>query len=79
MTGSLIALPLLAGDRGPTWNDAARAAVEGMGLGTTSGGQRARGAIDRPLLMSLAGEGSRLRAGMEHQRDLEEALALLMS
>jgi len=158
--GTLIALPLLAGDRSPTWNDAARAAVAGIGLGTTAedvsramveglahrvarlwevtsrampgidrviatGGtllalpwlmQLFADAIDRPLLMSLAGEGSargaalaalerigvlpdiaavrsplgrtfrprpaataRLRAGMERQRQLEEALAPLMS
>ena len=100
--GPLIALPLLAGDRSPTWNDAARAAVAGIGLGTTAediaramvegvayralrlwevtsgampgidrliatGGtllalpwlmQLFADAIDRPLLMSLAGEGS---------------------
>lgn len=158
--GPLIALPLLAGDRSPTWNDAARAAVAGVGLGTTAddvaramvegvayrvarlwdvtsrampgidrviatGGtllalpwliQLFADAIDRPLLMSGAGEGSargaaiaalerigaipditavrspigrtfrprpaahaRLRAGMERQRELEEALAPLMS
>ncbi len=158
--GSLVALPLLAGDRSPTWNDAARAAVAGIGLGTTSediaralvegvaqrvarlwevtngampgidrviatGGtllalpwliQLFADAIDRPVVMSLAGEGSargaaitalerigavpdiasvrsplgrtfrprpavgaRLRAGMERQRQLEEALAPLMS
>jgi gluconokinase len=158
--GPLIALPLLAGDRSPTWNDAARAAVAGIGLGTTAediaramvegvayralrlwevtsgampgidrviatGGtllalpwlmQLFADAIDRPLLMSLAGEGSargaaiaalerigaldditavrspigrafrpraaahaRLRAGMERQRQLEEALTPLMS
>jgi gluconokinase len=158
--GALIALPLLAGDRSPTWNDAARAAVAGIGLGTNAediaramvegvayrvarlwdvtsrampgidrviatGGtllalpwliQLFADAIDRPLLMSLAGEGSargaaivalerigaipdiravrsptgrtfrprrdvhaRLRAGMERQRQLEEALAPLMS
>ncbi|HEV8670889.1 MAG TPA: FGGY family carbohydrate kinase [Candidatus Limnocylindria bacterium] len=158
--GPLVALPLLAGDRSPTWNDAARAAVVGIGLGTTSddiaramvegvahrvarlwdvtnraipgiervvatGGtlltlpwliQLFADAIDRPLLMSAAGEGSargaaitalerigaiaditavrsplgrtfrprpavsaRLRAGMERQRALEEALAPLMS
>jgi gluconokinase len=158
--GSLIALPLLAGDRSPTWNDAARAAVAGIGLSTTADdiaramvegvahrvarlwdvGSRAlpgverviatggtllarpwlmqlfADAIDRPLLMSVAGEGSargatiaalerigaipditavrsptgrtfrprpsahaRLRAGMERQRQLEEALAPLMS
>src|SRR5207249_12023092 len=34
--GTLVALPLLAGDRSPTWNDAARAAVAGVGLGTTA-------------------------------------------
>ncbi len=158
--GPLIALPLLAGDRSPTWNDAARAAVAGIGLGTTAedvaramvegvayriarlwdvtsrampsidrviatGGtllarpwliQLFADAIDRPLLMSLAGEGSargaaiaaleriravpdiaavrspigrtfrprpdvtaRLRAGVERQRELEEALAPLLS
>jgi gluconokinase len=158
--GPLIALPLIAGDRSPTWNDAARAAVAGIGLGTTAddvaramvegvayrvarlwevtsralpgierviatGGtllvfpwlmQLFADAIDRPLLMSGAGEGSargaaiaalerigavpdltavrspigrtfrprpdvhaRLRAGMERQRQLEEALAPLMS
>ncbi|MEP6693949.1 MAG: gluconokinase [Chloroflexota bacterium] len=98
----LIALPLLAGDRSPTWNDAARAAVAGIGLGTSAddiaramvegvayrvarlwevtsrampgidrviatGGtllalpwliQLFADAIDRPLLMSGAGEGS---------------------
>jgi gluconokinase len=156
----LIALPLLVGDRSPTWNDAARAAIAGIALGTTAediaramvegvahrvarlwdvtstalpgidrviatGGtllalpwlmQLFADAIDRPLLMSLAGEGSargaaiaalerigalddltaarspigrtfrpraavheRLRAGMERQRLLEEALAPLMS
>jgi len=32
---ALTALPLLAGDRSPTWNDAARAAVVGIGLGTS--------------------------------------------
>ena len=31
----LVALPLLAGDRSPTWDDAARAAVAGIGLATT--------------------------------------------
>lgn len=31
----LTALPLLAGDRSPSWNDAARAAIAGMGLGTS--------------------------------------------
>jgi gluconokinase len=158
--GALVALPLLAGDRSPTWNDAARAAVAGVGLGTTAddiAGAMVQGvafrvarlwevasaampgidrviatggtllglpwliqlfadAIDRPLLMSGAGEGSargaalaalerigaipditavrsplgrtfrprpavhaRLRAGMERQRRLEEALAPLMS
>lgn len=158
--GPLIALPLLAGDRSPTWNDAARAAVAGIGLATTAddiaramvegvayrvarlwdvtsrampgidrviatGGTLLRipwlmqlfaDAIDRPLLMSLAGEGSargaaivalervggiadltavrsplgrtfrpraaahaRLRAGMERQRGLEEALGPLLS
>ncbi|HJW50227.1 MAG TPA: gluconokinase [Candidatus Limnocylindria bacterium] len=100
--GQVIALPLLAGDRSPTWNDAARAAIAGIGLGTTSediaramvegvayrvtrlwdvtsrampnidrviatGGtllalpwliQLFADAIDRPLLMSQAGEGS---------------------
>jgi gluconokinase len=100
--GPLIALPLLAGDRSPTWNDAALAAVAGIGIGTTAediaramvegvasrvarlwdvtsgampgidrviatGGtllalpwliQLFADAIDRPLLMSLAGEGS---------------------
>lgn len=30
----LTALPLLAGDRSPSWDDAARAAIAGMGLGT---------------------------------------------
>ena len=156
----VVALPLLAGDRSPTFNDAARAAVAGIGLATTdediaramvegvahrvirlwdvthrampgidrviaTGGtllalpwliQLFADAIDRPLLMSLAGEGSargaaiaalervgalpdiaavrsptgrtfrprpevgeRLRAGMERQRQLEEALAPLMS
>jgi gluconokinase len=160
VTGRLVALPLLAGDRSPTWNDAARAAIAGIGLGTTSediaramvegvayrvtrlwdvtsrampsidrvvatGGtllalpwliQLFADAIDRPLLVSQAGEGSargaaicalerigavadiaavrsplgrtfrprpdvtaRLRAGMERQRELEEALAPLMS
>lgn len=159
-SGPLIALPLLAGDRSPTWNDAARAAVAGIGLGTTAddvaramvegvayrvarlwdvtsrampgidrviatGGtllarpwliQLFADAIDRPLLMSGSGEGSargaaiaalerigavpditavrspigrtfrprpgahaRLRGGMERQRQLEEALAPLMS
>ena len=32
----LTALPLLAGDRSPTWNDAARAVVAGIGLGTSA-------------------------------------------
>ncbi len=32
----LIALPLLAGDRSPSWNDAARAAVAGIGLSDTA-------------------------------------------
>ncbi|MBI2017224.1 MAG: gluconokinase [Candidatus Rokubacteria bacterium] len=31
----LTAIPLLAGDRSPTWNDGARAAVAGIGLGTS--------------------------------------------
>jgi gluconokinase len=160
LAGPLVALPLLAGDRTPTWNDAARAAVAGIALGTTAddiarvmvegvahrvarlwdvtnrampgtdrviatGGtllalpwlmQLFADAIDRPLLMSVAGEGSargaaivalerigaipditsvrsptgrtfrprqrqheRLRAGMERQRRLEEALAPLVS
>lgn len=30
----LTALPLLAGDRSPSWDDAARASIAGMGLGT---------------------------------------------
>jgi len=30
-----IALPLLAGDRSPTWDDGARAAIAGIGLGTS--------------------------------------------
>jgi len=158
--GGLVALPLLAGDRSPTWNDAARAAIVGIGLGTSAediagamiqgiafrvarlwevvsaampgidrvvatGGtllalpwlmQLFADAIDRPLLMSASGEGSargatlaalervgaipditsvrsplgrtfrprehvhaRLRAGMERQRLLEEALVPLMS
>src|SRR5881396_3579782 len=99
---TLIALPLFAGDRSPTWNDAARGALAGVGLGTTAddvaramvegvahrvarlwdvtshalpgidrviatGGtllalpwliQLFADAIDRPILMSLAGEGS---------------------
>ena len=160
LDGSLIALPLLAGDRSPTWNDAARAAVAGIGLGTsaediaralvegvayrvgrlwaltstalpginrviaTGGTLLARpwlmqlfaDAIDRPLVVSLAGDGSargaamfalerlgtvpdsmairsptgrafrprpevteRLQAGIGRQRELEEALAPLMS
>jgi gluconokinase len=98
----LIALPLLAGDRSPTWNDAARAALAGVGLSTTAqdiaramlegvafraarlwrvvdaalpgigtvvatGGTLLRlpwlmqlfaDALDRPLVMSGAGEGS---------------------
>ena len=158
--GPLVALPLLAGDRSPTWNDAARAAVAGIGLGTTAediaramveglahrvarlwevtsrampgvdrviatGGtllalpwliQLFADAVDRPLVMSMAGEGSargaaiaalerigaitdigsvrsptgrtfrpraavtaRLRAGVERQRQLEEAIAPLLS
>lgn len=32
----ITALPFLAGDRSPTWNDAARAVVAGMRLGTTA-------------------------------------------
>lgn len=32
----LIALPLLAGDRSPTWDDGARAAIAGIGLGTSA-------------------------------------------
>jgi gluconokinase len=32
---SLVALPLLNGDRTPSWDDAARAAVAGLGLATT--------------------------------------------
>jgi gluconokinase len=98
----LIALPLLAGDRSPTWNDAARAAIAGIGLatgpdviaramlegvvyrfarlwqvvdGAMPGPKRLIGtggtllqvpwlmqlladALDRPLVMSRAGEGS---------------------
>jgi len=158
--GSLVALPLLAGDRSPTWNDAARAAVAGIGLGTTAddvagamiqgvayrvarlwevasaampgidrviatGGtllglpwlmQLFADAVGRPLVASGSGEGSargaaiaalervgaipditavrsplgrtfrpraemhqRVVAGMERQRQLEEALAPLMS
>src|SRR5437899_1916660 len=34
--GALVALPLFAGDRSPTWNDAARAAVAGVGIGTSA-------------------------------------------
>lgn len=30
----MVALPLLAGDRSPSWDDGARAAIVGMGLGT---------------------------------------------
>ncbi|HEV8535765.1 MAG TPA: gluconokinase [Candidatus Limnocylindria bacterium] len=100
--GGLTALPLLAGDRTPTWDDAARASIAGMGLATTqeeiaramiegvahraallwqvvdaalpgterliaTGGtllqlpwlmQLFADALDRPLVMSLAGEGS---------------------
>jgi gluconokinase len=98
----LTALPLLAGDRSPTWNDGARAAIAGLGLATgpeeisramlegvayraarlwtlvdralpgvaqvvATGGtllqlpwlmQLFADALDRPLAMSLAGEGS---------------------
>src|SRR5207302_9216060 len=98
----LIALPLLAGDRTPSWNDAARGALAGIGLTTTAediaramlegvafraarvwrlvdaalpgiatvvatGGTLLRlpwlmqlfaDALDRPLVMSGAGEGS---------------------
>ncbi len=98
----LVALPLLAGDRSPTWDDAARAAVAGIGLSDTAedvaramvegvahrvarlwrvvhdampgistvvatGGtllalpwliQLFADAIDRPVAMSMAGEGS---------------------
>lgn len=32
----LVALPLLAGDRSPTWDDGARAAVAGIGLATSA-------------------------------------------
>src|SRR5438445_6043660 len=156
----IVALPLLAGDRSPTWNDAARAAIAGLGLASGSediaramlegvahraarlwtvvdralpgverviatGGTLLRlpwlmqlfaDALDRPLVMSGAGEGSargaalaalerigmirdlraarsplgrtfrprpdahtRLVAGMERQRKLEEALAVLFT
>lgn len=98
----LVALPLLAGDRSPSWDDAARAAVAGIGLSDTAedvaramvegvahrvarlwrvvhdalpgvstvvatGGtllalpwliQLFADAIDRPVVMSAAGEGS---------------------
>src|SRR5437870_2423073 len=154
----IVALPLLAGDRSPTWNDAARAAIAGLGLASgpeeisramlegvayraarlwtvvdralpgverviATGGTLLRlpwlmqlfaDALDRPLVMSGAGEGSargaalaalerigmirdlraarsppgrtfrprpgahtRPVAGMERQRKLEEALAVL--
>src|SRR5439155_1141205 len=33
---ALIALPLLAGDRSPSWNDAARGALAGIGITTTA-------------------------------------------
>jgi gluconokinase len=33
--GGLVALPLLAGDRSPSWDDGARAAIAGIGLGTS--------------------------------------------
>ena len=156
----ITALPLLAGDRSPTWNDAARAAIAGLGLASgpeeisramlegvayraarlwtvvdralpgverviATGGTLLRlpwlmqlfaDALDRPLVMSGAGEGSargaalaalerigmirdlraarsplgrtfrprpdahtRLVAGMERQRKLEEALAVLFT
>jgi gluconokinase len=41
----LIALPLLAGDRSPTWNDSARAVVSGIGL-TTSADDIARAMLE---------------------------------
>jgi gluconokinase len=41
----LVALPLLAGDRSPTWNDAARAAVAGIAL-TTSAEDIARAMLE---------------------------------
>jgi len=44
----LTALPLLAGDRSPTWNDAARAAIAGIGLATGPD------AIARAMLEGLA-------------------------
>jgi len=108
LDGALIALPLLAGDRSPTWNDAARAAVAGIGMVTsaedivramvegvayrvgrlwdltssalpgidrvvaTGGTLLARpwliqlfaDTIDRPLVVSTAGEGSARGAAM---------------
>src|SRR2546428_11357082 len=104
----IVALPLLAGDRSPTWNDAARAAIAGLGLASGSediaramlegvahraarlwevvdralpgtgkiiatGGtllqlpwlmQLFADALDRPLVMSGAGEGSARRAAI---------------
>jgi gluconokinase len=49
----LTALPLLAGDRSPTWNDAARALIAGLGLATS--------AMD---IAQAMGEGVALRAGL---------------
>ena len=50
----LIALPLLAGDRSPTWNDAARAAIAGIGLATSPE------AIARAMLEGVAYRAARV-------------------
>jgi gluconokinase len=50
----LTALPLLAGDRSPTWNDAARATITGMGLATRPD------AIARAMLEGVAYRAARL-------------------
>src|SRR2546428_198402 len=50
----ITALPLLAGDRSPTWNDAARAAIAGLGL--ASGPEE----ISRAMLEGVAYRAARL-------------------
>ena len=50
----LVALPLLAGDRSPTWNDGARGAVAGLGLTTTAED------IARAMLEGIAFRAARL-------------------
>src|SRR5207245_1818849 len=59
---ALIALPLLAGDRTPSWNDAARGALAGIGLTTTAED------IARAMLGGVAFRAARVWRGRARSR-----------